>query len=587
MTRVAVVYHSRGGKTRELAKRVAQGARSVAGVEADLVDVGAGAVPWEALAGASAIVLGCPTYMGGVSAELKAMLDATSHIWAVQGWRDKIAAGFTHSAAPSGDKLSTLMQMAVFAAQHGMVWVGLGLPPPFATAGDGAADINRLGSHLGAMAQSRERDRELPPGDLATAEHLGRRVAELTLRLEGEPAGDAHRHPTTRDWVLPSRDRPALPAPLSRTNLRALAARRERFEHHLTVVATIGDAQLEIATASEPVYFAHGNLSDELAVALPTGDALVDGFPLRTFVLETETAELFARYNHRPLDLLLHPYGSLHWPGMLRAPYEPFSFPPGSRRTGLVLVACASRLTPPTDRPAETSAARLEDVKRYAPAPDGLPLMLADLEHDAARDLATVCGARLELVVAPAAIARPCGAWVVVLTATKGSDFADGDLVRVPAGSELPGAGIERALVLSSPTREIDAAPASWSATPSAPFAPFEEGPAGSLPLREAGLLLTPLSDRVVAATVHGATARDAQIPRYWLARMLFRVALHGYRLGYVETYEGFYWDDRDGTVRMGVRGVGEVQIDPARAPAVVERIYRAVAPPGYVERLT
>ena len=99
--------------------------------------------------------------------------------------------------------------------------------------------------------------------------------------------------------------------------------------------------------------------------------------------------------------------------------------------------------------------------------------------------------------------------------------------------------------------------------------------------------MLTPLSDRVVAATVHGATARDAQIPRYWLARMLFRVALHGYRLGYVETYEGFYWDDRDGTVRMGVRGVGEVQIDPARAPAVVERIYRAVAPPGYVERLT
>ena len=30
-------------------------------------------------------------------------------MWALQGWRDKLAAGFTHSAAPSGDKLGTLL----------------------------------------------------------------------------------------------------------------------------------------------------------------------------------------------------------------------------------------------------------------------------------------------------------------------------------------------------------------------------------------------------------------------------------------------------------------------------------------------
>jgi hypothetical protein len=38
-----------------------------------------------------------------------------------------------------------------------------------------------------------------------------------------------------------------------RTNLRALAARPGRFEHHLVVVARAGDAQLEMATASEPL----------------------------------------------------------------------------------------------------------------------------------------------------------------------------------------------------------------------------------------------------------------------------------------------------------------------------------------------
>ena len=61
-----------------------------------------------------------------------------------------------------------------------------------------------------------------------------------------------------------------------RTNLLELASRPGRFEHHLTVVARVGDAQLEIATASEPLYFAHVNVSDEYAMALPTGDPPVE-----------------------------------------------------------------------------------------------------------------------------------------------------------------------------------------------------------------------------------------------------------------------------------------------------------------------
>ena len=42
-------------------------------------------------------------------------------------WRDKVAAGFTNSGAKSGDKLHTLTSLAVFAAQHHMHWVSLGL----------------------------------------------------------------------------------------------------------------------------------------------------------------------------------------------------------------------------------------------------------------------------------------------------------------------------------------------------------------------------------------------------------------------------------------------------------------------------
>ncbi len=57
------------------------------------------------------------------------------------------------------------------------------------------------------------------------------------------------RHPTTKTWTFPPERAPDA----NRTNLKELAARPERFEHHLTVVARLGVAQLEIATASEPV----------------------------------------------------------------------------------------------------------------------------------------------------------------------------------------------------------------------------------------------------------------------------------------------------------------------------------------------
>lgn len=59
------------------------------------------------------------------------------------------------------------------------------------------------------------------------------------------------RHASTRDWCFPEPARPPLGAPLERANLRELEARRSRFEHHLMVVARVGGAQLEVATASE------------------------------------------------------------------------------------------------------------------------------------------------------------------------------------------------------------------------------------------------------------------------------------------------------------------------------------------------
>ncbi|MDQ3689396.1 MAG: flavodoxin family protein [Chloroflexota bacterium] len=205
--RVAVAYHTGYGKTGSLARAVAAGASGVEGASVDLLDVHElDAAGWAALDAADAIIFGSPTYFGSISSDMKRFLEATVDRW-VDGprWKDKLAAGFTNSKTMSGDKLNTLFDLAAFAAQHGMIWVGLDLYPGWHTAdagqsnvrtlpagapqmpaadGDGSTDLNRLGSWLGAMSQANSdesADATPPSSDLATGEHLGRRVAEMAM----------------------------------------------------------------------------------------------------------------------------------------------------------------------------------------------------------------------------------------------------------------------------------------------------------------------------------------------------------------------------------------------------------------------
>src|SRR5262249_26113836 len=100
------------------------------------------------------------------------------------------AAGFTNPGSRSGDKLATLIQIALFTAQHGMRRVNLALPPAKQSTTGSEADLNRLGFWLRAGAWSNiDQGPELAPPeeDLATARHLGCRVAETTLQFVRGP----------------------------------------------------------------------------------------------------------------------------------------------------------------------------------------------------------------------------------------------------------------------------------------------------------------------------------------------------------------------------------------------------------------
>ncbi|CUH66176.1 NAD(P)H dehydrogenase (quinone) [Thalassovita gelatinovora] len=181
MGTLVISYFSGNRHTARLAETIAAAAVE-SGCDTRLVDVAAMTeADWLALDTADAILFGTPTYMGSAAAEFKSFMDQTSDRWTDQVWADKLAAGFTVATFPGGDKLATLIQLTVFAAQHGMIWVGqdqIGAPVDAANPG-----INASGAWLGLTAtSSRDKTLMVQSGDLETARRFGGRIARAVHR---------------------------------------------------------------------------------------------------------------------------------------------------------------------------------------------------------------------------------------------------------------------------------------------------------------------------------------------------------------------------------------------------------------------
>lgn len=182
---VAVAFHSGFGHTATLAQAVAAGAREAGAAVTTVAVDRMTETDWDVLDSADGIVFGTATYMGNVSAAFQAFAESTGRRCSTGAWRDKVAAGFTNSGGKSGDKLNTLVSLAVFAAQHRMHWVSLGLPPGWNHSKASENDLNRLGFFLGAGAQTdvdADPD-QVHPADVATHRHLGQRFALVTRQF--------------------------------------------------------------------------------------------------------------------------------------------------------------------------------------------------------------------------------------------------------------------------------------------------------------------------------------------------------------------------------------------------------------------
>jgi len=198
MARILVLFYSRNGATLELARQVCRGVESVAGATAVLrtvppvvttAEAAAQPVPAsgpayatpEDLAGADGLLLGSPTRFGNMAAPLKHFLDGTGALWVSGALAGKPAAVFTSTQSLHGGQETTLLSMMLPLLHHGMILVGL----PYTEAA--LHETRSGGAPYGASHVSGLANGGLSAHEKELAQALGRRVAQISLRLQGPP----------------------------------------------------------------------------------------------------------------------------------------------------------------------------------------------------------------------------------------------------------------------------------------------------------------------------------------------------------------------------------------------------------------
>ena len=183
--KIVIPYFSKSGHTKRLAQAILAGTKEII-ADSQLIDVTTiKESDWSNLEKADGIIFGSPTFMGSAAGQYKLFLDETAYrgFWTGHKLVDKMAAGFTVATYPSGDKLNTIMQLSIYAAQHGMIWVnncGLGSK----VSGE-SSDYNECGSWLGLMATSiPDKSKLISDADVSHATAFGRRFAKSVQRWQ-------------------------------------------------------------------------------------------------------------------------------------------------------------------------------------------------------------------------------------------------------------------------------------------------------------------------------------------------------------------------------------------------------------------
>ena len=156
---ILVMYHSRTGHTKTLAKEIAKGVSEVSGITCLVKSVSD--VSKDDFVNSSGIIAGSPVYFGSMAAEMKAVFDNFVSIRKTMA--GKLGAAFATSADQSGGKETTMLSIIQAMLIYGMIIVG---DPLDAT---GHYGISCTGSP--------------DENTKSNARKLGRRVANLVKKL--------------------------------------------------------------------------------------------------------------------------------------------------------------------------------------------------------------------------------------------------------------------------------------------------------------------------------------------------------------------------------------------------------------------
>ena len=192
---ILVLYYSRHGATRDLARLIAEGIESVPGANARLRTVPAISAVCEAtessvpkdgapyvenadLEECIGLALGSPTRFGNMAAPMKYFWDGSSAQWLGGALIGKPACVFTSTGSLHGGQESTLLTMMIPLFHHGMLLMGIPYSEPdlmSTTSGGSPYGLTHL-AHADGRAP-------ISPEEQRLAKAQGKRLAETALRL--------------------------------------------------------------------------------------------------------------------------------------------------------------------------------------------------------------------------------------------------------------------------------------------------------------------------------------------------------------------------------------------------------------------
>lgn len=199
MAKVLVLYYSMYGHIETMAHTVAEGVRSVDGVEADVKRVPE-TMPEEAFKDAGgktdqdapvaevsdltdydALIVGTPTRFGNMSGQMRTFFDQTGKLWQEGSLAGKLASVFTSTATGGGEEM-TITSTWTTLAHQGFILVPLGYTHEamMDAEADGGGTPYGVSTIAGADGSRQPDDREK-----TLARHQGEKVAKLALKLFG------------------------------------------------------------------------------------------------------------------------------------------------------------------------------------------------------------------------------------------------------------------------------------------------------------------------------------------------------------------------------------------------------------------